>query len=77
MEIKIIEYAPKIFRNIRKKICSEKLIFDSFKPSDNINAMHNFQRGQGKSASLFLFTDNKALMIKTLKKKEVDVLFDP
>ena len=41
-----------------------------------MNAMHNFQRGQGKSQSLFLFTDNKALMIKTLKKKEVDVLFD-
>lgn len=42
LEVKIVEYAPNIFRNIRKNICSEKLIFDSFKPSENMNAMHNF-----------------------------------
>jgi hypothetical protein len=38
--------------------------------------MHNFKPGSGKSPSFFFFSDNKALMVKTLKDSEVKILFD-
>lgn len=43
--IVVIEYAPEIFKKIRKNIISEKDIYDSFLPSDNFAAMTNFQTG--------------------------------
>lgn len=45
-------------------------------PAANFSAMHNFQTGQGKSPSFFFFSDNKKLMIKTLKEKEFEILFE-
>ena len=38
--------------------------------------MHNFQTGQGKSPSFFFFSDNRKIMLKTLKQKEFDILFE-
>ena len=51
------------------------MIFESLKPSKNFNAIHNFKLGSGKSPSFFFFSDNKVLMIKTVKPSEMDILF--
>ena len=34
-KISMTEYAPKLFRNIRKEFVSEQLMFESFKPASN------------------------------------------
>ena len=38
--------------------------------------MHNFTTGSGKSPSFFFFTDDRALMIKTVKESEKKILFE-
>jgi hypothetical protein len=73
--MEITEFAPHIFRNIRRDIISEQLLFDSFIPAANFSGIHNFQTGKGKSPSFFFFSDNKVLMLKTLKSSEFDILF--
>lgn len=45
-------------------------------PSANFKGIHNFDVGSGRSPSFFFFTDNKLLMIKTMKPEEVKILFD-
>lgn len=55
-KITIKEYAPKIFRNIRRKFINEKDLFDSFVPSKNTDAIHSFKTGGGKSPSFFFFS---------------------
>lgn len=75
-KITIIEHAPKLFKKIRSGIISERLLLESLIPAANFSAMHNFQTGQGKSPSFFFFSDNRRLMIKTLKEKERDILFE-
>lgn len=65
--IVVTEYAPEIFRQIRSNIISEKDIYESFIPSDNYAAMANFQTGQGKSPSFFFFSENKLVLLKTMK----------
>ena len=52
------------------------MLFKSFVPMNNFSAIHNFFTGSGKSESFFFFTDNKAFVLKTLKKKEKDLLFN-
>ena len=37
--------------------------------------MYNFRTGEGKSPSFFFFSDNNALMLKTLKESEFEILF--
>ena len=41
-KMEITEYAPAVFRNIRKDIVSEQLLFDSFIPAANFTGIHNF-----------------------------------
>ena len=74
-KVKVKEYAPNIFREIRKSLVDDELFLDSLKPSQNFNAIHNFKLGSGKSPSFFFFSDNKQLMIKTVKPSEMDILF--
>ena len=74
--ITIVEYAPKLFQKIRSNIISEKDLLESIIPAANFSAMHNFTTGQGKSSSFFFFSDNRKLMLKTLKPEEFDILFD-
>lgn len=48
--LEIIEYAPEIFKAIRMKCgVSEEQLFNSFAPIYNIQAIHNFFTGSGKS----------------------------
>ena len=75
-KITIKEYAPKIFRNIRRKFIREKDLFDSFVPNKNMDAIHNFKTGGGKSPSFFFFSQNKMLMLKTMKKSEKDIMLN-
>jgi hypothetical protein len=70
-----VEYAPMIFRNIRKDYISEKAFYESFVPTLNPQGIFNFKTGGGKSPSFFFFTDNGLLMLKTLKTSEKDILF--
>ena len=51
-------------------------MFESFIPISNFKGVHNFKTGTGKSPSFFFFSDNNLLMIKTLKKSELKILFD-
>lgn len=74
--MKVYEYAPKIFRNIRRNYVSEETILDSFIPKYNMDGMYDFKRGEGKSPSFFFFTDNKKIMMKTLKESEMEILLD-
>lgn len=76
-KIIVTEYAPKLFRKIRDGIVTEQIMYESLIPAANFSAMHNFQSGpSGKSPSFFFFSDNKQLMLKTLKTKERDILFE-
>ena len=43
-------------------------------PAANFSGMHNFSPGQGKSPSFFFFSENKLLMLKTLKESEFDII---
>jgi len=54
---------------------SEEALFNSFKPSNNSEGIFNFKTGGGKSPSFFFFTDDKKLMVKTLKSSEKEILF--
>jgi 1-phosphatidylinositol-4-phosphate 5-kinase len=65
-----------LFREIRKKIFGDNhdLLIESFLPSMNLAAIHNFRPGSGKSPSFFFFSDNNIAMIKTLKPSEFDIL---
>jgi hypothetical protein len=75
--LNIIEHSPTIFRDIRRKLkISEDFLFNSFAPLHNIQAIHNFFTGSGKSSSFFFFSDNKAFVLKTLKESERKLLFD-
>ena len=74
-KIKFTEFAPMIFRNIRKKYISEKAFYDSFIPTLNPQGIFKFKTGQGRSPSFFFFTDNGLLMLKTLKSSEKEILF--
>ena len=51
-------------------------MYESLVPISNFKGVHNFQTGTGKSPSFFFFSDNKILMVKTLKESEFKILFD-
>ena len=57
-DVKITEFAPKIFRQIRRRHVSEQLMLDSFLPIVNFKGIHTLDIGTGKSPSFFFFTDN-------------------
>jgi hypothetical protein len=52
------------------------VLFDSFSPVHNFQAIHNFSTGTGKSPSFFFFSDDKAFVLKTLKPTEKRLLLD-
>ncbi len=43
--ISIVEFAPKLFRNIRRSLLSEESILECLIPAANYHAIHNFQTG--------------------------------
>ena len=56
----MIEYAPKIFEEIRKQLdISIENLIESLCPENNYEAIHNFLTGSGKSPSFFFFSDDK------------------
>ena len=75
-QVLVTEYAPLLFRNIRKIHITETNLFKSFIPSRNFQAIFNFKTGDGKSPSFFFFTDNNLLMLKTLKESEFNILMN-
>jgi hypothetical protein len=75
--LEIIEYQPGIFRDLRRMFkVSEDTLFQSFVPLHNIQAIHNFFTGTGKSSSFFFFSDNKSFVLKTMPDKERKLLVD-
>ena len=73
----IVEHSPSLFRDIRKKFgVSEDFLFNSLAPLHNIQAIHNFFTGSGKSSSFFFFSDNRFFVFKTLKDSEKKLLFE-
>jgi hypothetical protein len=74
--VEITECAPGIFRKLREKFgVSHDIMLKAFSPCNNFQAIHNFDAGSGASGSFFLFTDNKAFVLKTLKPSEEKILF--
>lgn len=73
--VHVTEFAPYIFRNIRKGLISERVLFQSLIPNRNMKGIYNFKTGAGKSPSFFFFPDNNLLMLKTLKESEKEILF--
>jgi len=55
---------------------AEEFLFKSFVPIHNVQAIHNFFTGTGKSSSFFFFSDNKAFVLKTLKETEKRLLLE-
>ena len=41
-----------------------------------MDGMYNFKLGDGKSQSLFFFSDNNRIIMKTLKDSEMTILFE-
>jgi 1-phosphatidylinositol-4-phosphate 5-kinase len=82
-----IEYAPRIFKQIRERfgisnkdyMVSFLLLFDNkfFKSSLSPDMFHKIQEKmstQGRSGSFFFFSHDKRLLIKTLPEGELDML---
>ena len=72
LDIKVIEYAPKIFaylRNLEHIDIGE--MSESFLPKNN---KQGISESQGKSGSFFLSTDDNQYMIKTLRVDEFDLI---
>ncbi len=66
-----MEYFPNTFKKIRQaSALPADFLFNSFSPANNYQAVHNFFTGTGRSESFFFFTDNKELVLKTLKESE-------
>lgn len=75
--LEIIEYQPGIFRDLRRmQKITEDHLFQSFVPLHNIQAIHNFFTGSGKSSSFFFFSDNKQFVLKTIPEKERKLLLE-
>ena len=71
-KIKIIEYAPEIFRNIlRLDKIDKKQLISSFNVADNILKLSNFKGSEGKSGSIFFETHDKKFIIKTISEGEL------
>jgi len=71
-KIKIIEYAPEIFRNIlRLDKIDKKQLISSFNVADNILKLSNFKGTEGKSGSIFFETHDKKFIIKTISEGEL------
>ena len=71
-KIRIIEYAPEIFKNIlRFDNIDEKQIIKSFNVTDNILKLSNFKGSEGKSGSIFFETHDKKFIIKTIREDEL------
>ena len=70
--IRIIEYAPEIFRNILRfdKIGKAQII-KSFNVIDNILKLSNFKGSEGKSGSIFFETHDKKFIVKTIREDEL------
>ena len=70
--IKIIEYAPEIFRNIlRFDRIDENQLVKSFNVTDNILKLSSFKGSEGKSGSIFFETHDKKFIIKTISEGEL------
>jgi hypothetical protein len=74
--VRVKEYAPRIFKEIRAPLCNDEMIYKSLAPAFNYKAIHNFKPGEGKSPCFFFFSDNDRLMIKTLKMSEFYILME-
>ena len=76
-KIKIIEYAPEIFRNIlRLDKIDKKQLISSFNVIDNILKLSNFKGSEGKSGSIFFETHDKKFIIKTISEGELKSMMD-
>jgi hypothetical protein len=75
--LEVVEHYPSVFKDIREITgVSEDYLFQSLAPLHNIQAIHNFFTGTGKSQSFFFFSDNKAFVLKTLKESEKKLLLE-
>ena len=71
-KIRIIEYAPEIFRNIlRFDKIDENQIIKSFNVTDNILKLSSFKGSEGKSGSFFFETHDKKFIVKTIREDEL------
>lgn len=55
---------------------TEGFLSNSLLPSQNFKGIHNFSLGDGKSDSFFFFSDDQIFMMKTMKKSEMDIMFE-
>ena len=74
----LIEYCPTLFDYIRNTGESKKtneFMSTSIDPNNNLSSFMSSE-SEGKSGSFFLFTHDKALVIKTIKEKEAKNLIN-
>lgn len=72
--VNIYEVAPLAFREVRKQEgINEKEMINSFLPSNN-NSF--FEGSKGKSGSLFISTDDKRYILKSMRLEELEVMID-
>mmetsp|Transcript_12777 Transcript_12777/g.21596 ORF Transcript_12777/g.21596 Transcript_12777/m.21596 type:complete len:216 (+) Transcript_12777:1159-1806(+) len=75
-QVKLTEYSPQIFKNIRRRYITEAQFCKSMKPCNNPQGIFQFKAGTGKSPSFFFFTDDNLLMVKTMKQSEFEILIE-
>ena len=70
--IQLVEYGPKIFRNILKMDdLSYSKIEESFNIKSNEKNISSLSLSEGKSGSFFFFTHDKKFIIKTISQREL------
>lgn len=75
-DVKIIEYAPKIFAFLRKlDDISQKDVKDSLSAKKNRDMVFKAGESQGKSGSFFFFSHDRKFLIKTMTNSDKDAFF--
>ena len=80
IDIRVISFAPRVFKFIRALDNIDEIdIMRSVKPSMNKMQIFKTNKNQshssgGKSGSFFFFTQDKQFIIKTMTKKEKEIL---
>ncbi|PRP83062.1 hypothetical protein PROFUN_09658 [Planoprotostelium fungivorum] len=71
-----IDYAPDVFRQMRQVFeIEDESYLESMEPHMFMNNLHNQHFSTGRSGSFFVFSPDKRYVLKTLTRREKDLLF--
>lgn len=72
LEVNFTEYAPKVFRKLRKlEHIEENELIESLLPMKNRTSI---KKSQGKSGNFFISTDDNKFILKTITPEELELI---